>query len=52
MTSRCRGLVFLIVLSASAYGQTPMIGSCTVFPGDNIWNIRVSQLPVAANSSA
>jgi hypothetical protein len=52
MTSRRHGPMFLIVLSVSAYGQAPVIGSCTVFPGNNVWNIRVDQLPAAANSSA
>ncbi len=38
-------------LSFFAHGQTPTIGSCTVFPANNIWNVRVDQLPVSANSS-
>jgi len=53
MTSLRHGylLLFPILLSAIAYGQAPAIGSCTVFPGNNIWNVRVDRLPVAANSS-
>jgi hypothetical protein len=30
----------------------PTIGDCTVFPGDNIWNTPIDDLPVAANSAA
>ena len=52
MTSVHHGAILLIVLSVSAYGQAPVIGACTVFPSNNIWNMRVGQLPVAANSSA
>lgn len=29
----------------------PMIDGCSVFPGDNIWNVRVDSLPVDGNSS-
>jgi hypothetical protein len=39
------------MVSISAYGQAPVMGSCTVFPANNIWNVRVDQLPVAVNSS-
>ncbi|MCA9446282.1 MAG: hypothetical protein KC931_04140, partial [Candidatus Omnitrophica bacterium] len=28
-----------------------MIDGCSVFPGDNIWNVRVDSLPVDGNSS-
>ena len=48
---RRRHCLTLIVLSVSVYGQTPQIGSCPVFPGNNIWNFPVDQLPVSANSS-
>src|SRR5690242_4343625 len=37
--------------ACAANAQAPTIGSCTVFPADNIWNTPVDQLPVAANSS-
>jgi hypothetical protein len=30
----------------------PTIGSCQVFPADNVWNERIDQRPVAANSAA
>ena len=43
------------VSAASAGGTTvmpPSIGSCTVFPADNIWNTPVDQLPVSSNSAA
>src|SRR5262249_46087603 len=31
--------------------QAPTIGSCAVFPADNIWNTRIDQLPVHPSSS-
>jgi hypothetical protein len=51
MMSRRNRPLFLVLLSGYAYGQAPTIGSCPVFPANNIWNMRVDQLPVAANSS-
>jgi hypothetical protein len=32
-------------------GQAPSVGSCSVFPADNVWNTRVDHLPVDANSA-
>jgi hypothetical protein len=40
-----------IVLANSAWAQAPTIGSCPVFPTNNIWNMPVDQLPVSGNSS-
>jgi hypothetical protein len=34
-----------------ALAQAPTVGSCPVFPADNIWNTRVDQLPVHPTSS-
>jgi hypothetical protein len=55
MTFRCQFSPMLSVLSlcvlVCANGQTPTIGSCNVFPGNNIWNMPVDQLPVSSNSS-
>lgn len=30
----------------------PQIADCTIFPEDNIWNVPIDTLPVAANSAA
>lgn len=30
----------------------PTLAGCDLFPGDNIWNTRIDDLPVAANSAA
>jgi chitodextrinase len=32
--------------------QAPQLGSCPMFPADNVWNTPVDTLPVDANSSA
>ncbi len=32
--------------------QPPPIGSCPIFPADNIWNVPVTNLPVDPNSNA
>jgi hypothetical protein len=39
------------VFAGSAEAQAPTIGTCTVFPANNIWNTPVDQLPVAPSSS-
>lgn len=31
---------------------SPTIGGCPVFPADNVWNTRIDNLPVHANSAA
>jgi hypothetical protein len=33
-------------------GASPTLGGCPALPADNIWNVRVDGLPVAANSAA
>ena len=43
--------LLLFLLGGVAWAQTPMIGSCAVFPADNIWNTAVDQLPVSSNSA-
>jgi hypothetical protein len=45
------GLGFAIGLASLAAGQAPVIGNCTVFPADNIWNTRIDQLPVSPSSA-
>jgi hypothetical protein len=40
-----------ISLAGIAYAQAPVIGGCTVFPSDNIWNTRIDQLSIHPNSS-
>jgi hypothetical protein len=40
-----------IVLAGSAWAQGPLIGTCPVFPVNNIWNMPVDQLPVSSNSA-
>jgi hypothetical protein len=44
-------LAALLGFAGLAAAQTPMIGNCTVFPADNIWNTRIDQLPVHPSSS-
>ncbi len=52
---RCPGNLFLLCaimvwfLPAAAVAA-PTLAGCTVFPGDNIWNTPVDDLPVAAGS--
>ena len=41
----------ILVLLASAACAQPTIGTCNVFPANNIWNMPVDKLPVAANSA-
>lgn len=44
-------LVYLGLAASVASAQGPTVGSCPVLPADNIWNTRIDQLPVAANSA-
>jgi hypothetical protein len=44
--------IALILFAVSAFAQSPVVGSCPVFPPDNIWNTPVDQLPVSGNSAA
>jgi len=32
-------------------GQGPTLGGCALFPGDNMWNTPIDQLPVASTSN-
>jgi hypothetical protein len=43
-------LAFAGLLAVAASAQ-PHIGSCPVFPANNVWNMPVDQLPVASNSA-
>jgi hypothetical protein len=45
-------LALILFACATAFGQSPTIGSCTVLPADNIWNTPVDQLIVSPQSSA
>jgi len=45
------GLVLAVSASQTAPAQPPELAGCAVFPADNIWNVRVDELPVAANSA-
>lgn len=38
--------------SSPAPPGSPRVGGCDVFPADNVWNVRVDGLPVAADSAA
>lgn len=40
-----------VVLAGAGWAQSPTIGSCPVFPANNIWNMPVDQLPVSSNSA-
>jgi hypothetical protein len=37
---------------ASGPGIPPTLGACTLFPADNIWNVRVDTLPLDPGSAA
>jgi len=37
---------------ATPTSAPPIIANCAIFPGDNIWNVPITDLPVAANSAA
>ena len=61
--SERRGLAAALILAlvvpstlwaASARSAAPLPGapSCPIFPASNVWNLDISHLPVAANSSA
>jgi hypothetical protein len=46
-----RVVVAGVILTSAGWAQSPTIGSCPVFPANNIWNMPVDQLPVSSNSS-
>jgi hypothetical protein len=49
---RTRLLVCLALLALpAALAAQPTIAGCPIFPADNIWNVPVDTLPVAANSA-
>jgi hypothetical protein len=39
------------ILTTAAFGQSPTIGGCPLFPSDSIWNTRIDNMPVHPNSS-
>lgn len=43
---------FEAVIPPPVPGGGPMLGGCPMYPADNIWNVRVDNLPVHARSSA
>jgi hypothetical protein len=45
------GLFSLLVLVAGSISAQPTIGSCPIFPLNNIWNQPIDHLPVASNSA-
>ena len=48
---RLQPLVFLLAAAALSNAQPPLIGTCGVFPADNIWNTPVDTLPVSSQSA-
>lgn len=44
-------LICIGALASFAVAQSPVVGSCSVFPADNIWNTRIDLLPVSPNSA-
>ncbi len=49
------GVLFLIAFMPAAQMKPqspPTLGGCPMYPADNIWNVPVDTLPVAANSNA
>lgn len=44
-------LCTLILAVALHWGRAQTVGSCAVFPADNIWNTRVDSLPLDAHSA-
>lgn len=64
MTFRLRLMLMAVICTLSLIGvdarpiarsqsyTPPTIGGCPTLPADNIWNVPVDQLPVAANSTA
>jgi hypothetical protein len=53
MGHRNRVLLASLIAAASVHlAAAQSLGGCAMFPSNNIWNARVDQLPVDANSSA
>jgi len=56
MSSRCHSILFPAALLSTLLLATPAIprptvDGCPVFPPDNVWNVRVDDLPVHASSA-
>ena len=47
-----RGSIALLCLAVIIPAAAQTIGSCPVFPANNVWNARIDALPVHANSAA
>ena len=45
-------ITFLCLAGFVCSGQAQTIGTCPVFPANNVWNARVDSLPVHTNSAA
>lgn len=43
--------IFACLTAIPASAQAPVIGNCSIFPADNIWNTAVDQMPLAALSA-
>jgi hypothetical protein len=46
-----RLILFALAAVIASYGQAPVMGNCTVFPADNIWNTPVDTAAVSPASS-
>jgi hypothetical protein len=44
-------IILLLLSTATAWPQPPVIADCAVFPSNNIWNRRIDRLPLDANSA-
>ena len=49
--TRANRLLLVSALAALSANAQATVGSCNVFAANNIWNMRIDQLPVAANSA-
>jgi hypothetical protein len=47
-----RGTIALLCLAVAIPAEAQIIGSCSVFPANNVWNARVDSLPVHPRSAA
>ena len=47
-----RGVLILLCVAAAIPAAAQTIGSCPVFPANNVWNTRIDTLPVHPKSAA
>ena len=52
MVQRFRIFLALLLVVGLPVAAAPIIDGCQVFPSDNVWNVRIDNAPVAANSAA